>query len=289
MPIKSRNAKPEVSVARGLGWALVAGAPPLLMALATVSARPATPVSLVSDAAIGAWVAGTFAFAASMVSQRGSARVGGSLGGIAGVLSAALTGALAWLASSGGNNPVPLEAEARAELEARSPSRDGESGEVDALGHARGAHWVHAQWVHPTLEFSMPPLPASMRRSEQVGAEAERAGGPGWAEAHHVWAWEGLGSEVVLDLTRTPRADEAALEELTSGVASGLGREPGRRRIDERTTRLEAPVGGGGVMLAQVMVFDAGGRGYGLVVTVVTRERARWASWLDGVRLPSRP
>lgn len=102
---------------RALGWGALAAAPTLLVALAVVSSRPEAPASLVTRAALGAWIAGTLAFGAALVRERGGRRASVVLGALSGFVVAAVIGTLVWVAvalgaptaTPAGGTPQPAE------------------------------------------------------------------------------------------------------------------------------------------------------------------------------------
>jgi hypothetical protein len=250
---------------RALGWAAFTAAPPLLVALAVVSTRPEAPASLVTNTAIAAWIAGTLAFGASMLRQREARRAAWLLGGLAGAVVVGIGALLVRVAVVLGAPVAALEVEERAEPELRANGAD-------------------ERWVHPHLAFSLPALPVGMERSDAVEGEAARAGGPRWAEAHEVWAWQGLETEVTVDLARARRADREALAQLAADIEMELGGRASRADVGPLAVRFERRVPRGGHALTQVALFERNGRAYRLLVTVVTRDRALWARWLDGIR-----
>lgn len=256
--------------ARPLGWAALAGAPILLCALALVSARPSVPASIVTHAAIAAWIAGTLAFGAALIHARG----GGRAAKLAGALSASVVlgfcGFLVHVASEPRSRAVALDPGERADLVLRGRGEE-------------------ARLVHPHLGVSL-PVPGEMRPSEAIAEQAHETAGEEWARAHRVWAWAGHDTELVVDLARAPRADEATLTKAASRIAADLERAAGqvqRRSEGELAAELEGAVAGGGTVIARVVLFERGGRAYRVVVTVVTREPDRWRRWLDGITTPS--
>lgn len=244
---------------RPLGWAALAGAPILLTALALVTSRPGTAASVVTTAAIAAWIAGTLAFGAALIHQRGGARAAKIVGALSAFVVVSFCGFLVW--SSSAPAKVVLDARERAEL-------------VDEGGRL----------VHPHLGFSLTAPGERMRAAPEIAEEARRAGGQEWARAHRVWAWKGDESEVQVELSRVARADEFTLREGTRRIAAGLG-EVGESASSGSTT-LRAALPGGGTVVARVLVFERGGRGYRVLATVATRDPARWEGWLEGVEVP---
>jgi hypothetical protein len=250
--------------ARALGWGALTAAPPLLVALAVISTRPEAPPSLVTHTALAAWIAGTLAFGASMLHQRGGRRAARALGALASLVVLGVGALLVWVSVVLGTPVAALDPRDRAELEL-----------------------VDARWTHPHLGFSLPALAADIPRSEASEREAARAGGPRWADAHEVWAWEGEGTEVTVDLARARRVDRDLARRLAADFGSQLGPSSETRAVGPHAFRGEGPVTGGGHVLAHVALFERGGRAYRLLVTVVTRDRERWSRWLDGVALPA--
>lgn len=267
-PPESMRESRAMRYARPLGWAALAAAPILLSALGLVTSRPGTPGSVVTSAAIAAWIAGTVAFGAALIHARGGARAAR----LAGALSALIVvGVCAFLVYSGMRpRPVALDERERADLERR--------GEEEA-----------ARLVHPHLGLSL-PVPEGLRPSTEVAEQARRAAGEEWASAHRVWAWAGEDTEIAVDLARAPRADAAALTEAADAIATDLERTAAgveRRPKGERGAELEAALPGGGTALARVLLFEREGRAYRVVVTIVTRDPSRWNRWLDGITAPA--
>lgn len=253
--------------ARPLGWAALAGAPILLAALAVVSSRPGAPASIVTHSAIAAWIAGTLAFGAALIHERGGLRVAKLAGALSAAVVIAFSSFLVWSASALSTRAVALDERERAEL----ISRD-------------------AVLVHPHLGLSIPAPGGSLRPSGAIVEQAREAGGAEWARAHRVWAWEGEDTELVVDLARAPRADAIALGEVTGQLATELeraGQDVERRMKGPLLAELEASLAGRGTVLARVALFEHGDRAYRLVVTVVTREPARWRPWLDAIVVSS--
>jgi hypothetical protein len=253
--------------ARPLGWAALTGAPILLAALALVSARPGAPISIVTHAAIVAWIAGTLAFGAALIHQRGGVRAARLAGALSAAVVIAFCGFLVWSASALQTRAVALDDRERAEL-------------VPSGGRL----------VHPHLGLSLAAPEDSLRPSRAIIGQAREAGGAEWARAHRVWAWEGEDTELVVDLARAPHADAAALREATGQLMADLeraGRSVQRRSEGPLAADLEASLPGGGTVLARVIVFERGGRAYRLVVTVVTRDPSRWMPWLDAIVVES--
>lgn len=253
--------------ARPLGWGALAGAPILLLALALVSARPGAPASIVTHSAIAAWIAGTLAFGAALIHARGGERVAKIAGALSAAVVLVFSAFLVWSASVLSTRAVALDERERAEL---VPSED--------------------RLVHPHLGLSIPAPDGSLRPSGAIVEQARDAGGPEWAGAHRVWAWEGEHTELVVDLARAPRADATALGEVTRQLATELeraGRNVEQRAKGPLTAELEASLAGQGTVLARIAVFEREERAYRLVVTVVTREPARWRRWLDAIAVGS--
>ncbi len=254
---------------RALGWATLTAAPILLVALALVSSRPETPPSLVTEAALLAWVAGALAFGGSLVRAR-SLRAARITGAAAALVVAGACALMTWSATEQ-QHVVALDAGERADL-VRDDTADG------------------ARWVHPTLGFSLPAVDG-MAPAPAIARESEEAGGPSWARAHRVFAWRAGETEIVADLSRAPAADRAALEQVKDELAGQLARNGHVQRAEATSAtnaELEATVPGGEA-LVRALLFRRHGRAYRLVVTVLTSDAVRWQRWLRDVRVDPAP
>ncbi len=250
---------------RALGWGAFAAAPILLTALAFISARPHAPPSVVMHSAIAAWIAGTLAAVAALLAQRGARGAFRMAAVLSALVVLLFCGFLVMAAMQLAPRVAQLDERERAELVTRGERLE-----------------------HPSLGFSIAALESAMRPSPSVARETERAGGPAWARAHRVWAWQGEDTEVIVDLARIERADGGTLERATREIASPLPSREVRRSVDARTlnAELEAPLPGGGHFLARIVLFERAGRAYRLAITVVTRDSTSWRSWLTELRAP---
>lgn len=263
-PPESMSESRAMRYARPLGWAALAGAPILLTALALVASQPDTPASVITSAAIGAWIAGTLAFSAQLLHARRGSICARFVGGLATLLVVGACGLLVYRGMT--FRPVGLDSRERANLI--------EQGSVTDL-----------RLIHPHLDFSFPAPHPELRPSPEVAAESRRAAGERWASAHRVWAWTGEDTELVVDLARAPSADSTALQRATHALEADLRRAAAsveeHRHADQLATTLESNLPGGGRVLTRLVLFEKNGRAYRITVTVVTREPSRWRRWLD--------
>ncbi len=255
-----------VRAVRALGWATLSAAPPLLLSLALVTSKPGTPPSLVTEAALASWVAGALAFGASLLHARGARTPARVAGATAALVVVAACGLVTW--SSLETRVATLSASERGDLDERN---------VDGA----------PRWVHPTLGFSI-SAPEGLSPAPDVQRElAERAGDASWAEAHCVWAWRGDETEIIVELTRAPAVSREVLRQAADQVGAqleGTGHVRERHAGSTTSAELEATVPGGGHVLSRILLFRHGDRAYRLLVTVVTRETARWQRWIRDVR-----
>jgi hypothetical protein len=248
---------------RGLGWAAIAAAPILLGTLALLASRPDLPPELTTHAMLASWVAGSLAFAASLLASRGGAATKrAALSRVPIAMSAIVVigflGFLVWLSSS---TAVRLEESEREELVVRE-----------------------GRLTHPTLGFSMSPL--ELERAPDVEREMSARGGETWARAHRLWAWRAEDTEIVLDLSRTTRADRVALENGIDAIAGPL--DDPRIRRDGLTAAIEADLPGGGTAIARIALLEHRGRAYRAAITIVTGDADRWRAWLAEAQLRTR-
>ena len=256
--------------ARALGWGALAAAPILLAALALVASRPNAPGSVFVNAMWAAWIAGALAIAAGVLAERGGRRAGRALGSLAGIVAIGFCIFLVWISIATRPRLAALDTHERADLvRVAATSEDG----------PREA----ARLRHPHVGFSISDPSRDLEPAPSVEEEAAGAGGPEWGRAHRVWAWEGRQTEIVVDLSRVERADATALDTAMFEIATPLRRSGNIvRRADDGW--VDVDLGGGGTSLTRVLLVEANGRAYRVVIGVVTRDRERWRAWLETAR-----
>jgi hypothetical protein len=252
--------------ARALGWGALAAAPILLATLALVASRPQAPGSVFAHAMGAAWIAGGLAFGAGVVAERGAPRASRALGSLAGAVAIGFCIFLVWISIATRPVLAALDARERAGLE-----------------RVVGDPSEPARLRHPLVGFSFSDPGRDLEPAPSIEEEAARAGGPEWRRAHRIWAWEGRQTEVVVDLSRTERADAAALDNAMFEIATPLRRSGNIvRRAEDGWVVVD--LRGTGTSLTRVLLVEVNGRAYRIVIGVVTRERDRWLAWLETAR-----
>jgi hypothetical protein len=131
--------------------------------------------------------------------------------------------AVAWIAF------VSMQVPDRAPLLLLPSDREGlEEVEID------GRRWV----AHRTLGFRLPQPTVALAPSEEIVRGAAEASGPGWADAHQLWAFESeeRALTVSIDLSRAASIDRSAIARVRDanvGPVDGDD-ERGEVRLGER-------------------------------------------------------
>lgn len=224
--------------ARALGWGSLAAAPVMLTSLAVAASSPWAPASIVSGAMWAAWIAGALAFSAALLGERGARTAARITGALSASIAAGFIALVVWSSQAAG--PVPLGGAA-----------------AGALGAEDG------RLAHPTLGFSISdPTARGLTRSPSLEEETRAAGDARWRDAHRVWAWEGEGTQLTLDLAHDTGAD------VTREIAARL--ERAGHRVDSVTPdAVSASLAGDGWLRSRVSRFAHDGVRYRLVLSAI--------------------
>ncbi|UJR85942.1 hypothetical protein [Sandaracinus amylolyticus] len=197
--------------------------------------------------------------------------------------SGASVGIAAWLAV------VAARAPGRAALALLESDRAG----LEAV-ELEGRAWV----AHRTLGFRLPQPSVALSPAEEIVRETSERAGPGWRDAHRLWAFESSDRAITVTLDLT-RAEDASLEALDARARAAAGplRAQGieieaqdARREGARcgSARFGAALAHGGRVEARVLAFEAPSshRAFHLVVTIVGPEGADARAYLDEIVVP---
>ena len=148
---------------------------------------------------------------------------------------------------------------------------------------------------HPELGFAIPDPGPDLVVSTHIVDATRAAGGDAFFRTHHVWAWEGDETELVVELARVRERSREAIVRSVAEVAPNVADDA--LLIDGFSARIERTLGNGGLHLSRIELIDGalladralaerGAGAHRLVLTVVTRpdQRDRWSRWLEQVR-----